>query len=424
MVSDGSNLTSLVTSQALHQSNSGHTSIVTSDGSNLELAESFPMVECPPLSLPTFPDANQTGRPSQARRLPARFRDMAPEPPLPVSAITEDTTLVESDTSAPQSTLPPVILHVFNTIRTSFNSFGIARDYCHRPSYDPDSFVSADQLSKSHNDEAPVPIPSTPYILPLPPWPWKNMSIWRMMMWMMTGSKQKSEAEVTRLANMLQADNFNPHDLRGFNAHTEMKRFDRSESALDESNPLRQDGWREPLVNILVPTQDCNPDGNGRQFTIGGLFHRPLTAVIRAIFAGEDAKWFHLTPFRRIWRSPVTGHEQCIYDELYTSDVWNEAHDTLQKQRCDNGCKLERAIAGLMFWSDAMHLAQFGNASAWPVYLFFGNQSKYLHACPTSGACHPIAFIPTVSLEAYLMTTSKPGNLIICSPSIASMHYH
>ena len=79
----------------------------------------------------------------------------------------------------------------------------------------------------------------------------------------MTGSKQKSEAEVTRLANMVQADNFDPHDLRGFNAHTEMKHFDRSESALDESNPLQQDGWRESSVNILIPTQERNPDGNG-----------------------------------------------------------------------------------------------------------------------------------------------------------------
>ena len=80
---------------------------------------------------------------------------------------------------------------------------------------------------------------------------------------MMTRSKQKSEAEVTQLANILQADDFDLHDLRGFNAHTEMKRFDRSESALDESNPLRQDGWRESSVDILVPTQERNPDGNG-----------------------------------------------------------------------------------------------------------------------------------------------------------------
>ena len=335
-----------------------------------------------------------------------------------------DATLVESDNSAPQSTLAHVILHVFDTIHTLFNSFGIACDYHHRPSHDPDLFVSIDQLLKSHDEEAPVPIPSAPHILPLPPWPWKNMSIWRIMTWMMTGTKQKSEAEVTWLANMLQSDNFDPHDLQGFNAHTKMKHFDRSESVLDESNPLWQDGWRESLVDILVPTQEHNLDGNGWWFTIGGLFHWPLTTVFHSVFADADAKWFHLTPFKQIWCSPVTGHEQHLYDELYTLDVWNEAHDTLQKQKHDDGCKLERVITGLMFWFDATHLAQFGSASTWPVYLFCGNQSKYLCACPTSGACHPVAFIPTVSLEAYLMTVSKHGNLIIHSPSIASAHYH
>ncbi|KIK72621.1 hypothetical protein PAXRUDRAFT_798128, partial [Paxillus rubicundulus Ve08.2h10] len=47
-----------------------------------------------------------------------------------------------------------------------------------------------------------------------------------------------------------------------------------------------------------------------------------------------------------------------------------------------------------MFWSDATHLAQFGQAKAWPIYLFFGNLSKYLRGSPSLGACHPIAFIP------------------------------
>ena len=103
----------------------------------------------------------------------------------------------------------------------------------------------------------------------------------------------------------------------------------------------------------------------------------------------------------------MTGAEQQLYDELYTSDAWNEAHDELQKQRRDDGCKLEKVIAGLMFWSDATHLAQFGSASAWPVYLFFGNQSKYLRLCPTSGACHPVAFIPTVGLKENLL---EPGD--------------
>jgi len=145
----------------------------------------------------------------------------------------------EPDDSAPQSmALPRVILHVFDTICTSFNHFGIACHYRHRPSYNPDAFVAIDQLSNSHNSEASIPIPSTPFALPSPPWPWKNMSVWSIMTWMMSGSRQKLEAEVTQLGNILQADHFDPRDLQGFDAHTEMKHFDTSESALDENNPL------------------------------------------------------------------------------------------------------------------------------------------------------------------------------------------
>ena len=222
------------------------------------------------------------------------------------------------------------------------------------------------------------------------------MGIWRLMTWMITGSRQKSEAEVTRLVHeVIQAEDFDHSHFDGFNAHTQMNHFDKSENATDAG--LRQDGWKESSVDILVPTRERDPDGNGQLFTIPGLFHCSLTSVIHAVFTVKAAKWFHLTPFTRIWKSPSTGQEQRLYDELYTSDAWIAAQDDLQKQQLDNGCTLERVIAGLMFWSDATHLAQFGNASAWPVYLFFGNQSKYIRGRPNSGACHPIAFIPTVS---------------------------
>lgn len=159
-------------------------------------------------------------------------------------------------------------------------------------------------------------------------------------------------------------------------------------------------------VDISVPTRERNPNGNGQPFSIPGLFLRPITAIVRAALAEKAAKWFHLTPFKQIWKSPLTGQEQHVYDELYTSDAWITAHNELQKQQRDDGCNLERVIARLMFWSDATHLAQFGSASAWPVYLFFGNQSKYVRGTPDSGACHPIAFIPSVSFVLFNMIHS------------------
>ena len=104
-----------------------------------------------------------------------------------------------------------------------------------------------------------------------------------------------------------------------------------------------------------------------------------------------------MVTLRQVWRLPAMG-EQLVYDELYMTDAWNEAQDEIQKQRRTDGCQLERVIAGIMLWSDSTQLAQFSHASVWPVYLFFGNLSKYACHTPNTQTCHPIAFIPPVSV--------------------------
>ncbi|KAL6308598.1 hypothetical protein BKA93DRAFT_822327 [Sparassis latifolia] len=58
--------------------------------------------------------------------------------------------------------------------------------------------------------------------------------------------------------------------------------------------------------------------------------------------------------------------------------------------------EMEIAIAPLMLWSDSTHLANFRSASLWPIYLFFGHLSKYIHSKPTSFAAHHLAYIPSL----------------------------
>jgi len=53
-------------------------------------------------------------------------------------------------------------------------------------------------------------------------------------------------------------------------------------------------------------------------------------------------------------------------------------------------------MIGMMIWSDSTHLTSFGTASLWPVYLYFGNQSKYTRAKPSEFAAHHLAYIPKV----------------------------
>jgi hypothetical protein len=91
-----------------------------------------------------------------------------------------------------------------------------------------------------------------------------------------------------------------------------------------------------------------------------------------------------------------------VQSELYTSPAFIQEHDKVQclpLHPDDQGCTRERVVAGLMFWSDSTHLASFGTAKLWPIYLMFANLSKYIRAMPKSGACHHLAYIPSVSLE-------------------------
>ena len=335
--------------------------------------------------------------PPRSRHLPARFHDLLPTPLVPVLP-----TAVEQP-----SIIRQVILHVFDSFHTQFNLWGIAREYRHCPSHDPDAFLSTKDLSNvtrsaleqvGHDPSARQEGPSPLRDNHTPPWPWANMLIWQVINWRLTGSTQKSSVEVNHLVHkVIQAEDFNILELDGFNAHTETSHLDAAERALPEDDPFGIDQWKTTNIEISVPTREKNPEGNGRAFCVEGLRYWLLTSVVRAVFAEALLKLFHLTPFKRIWRSPLTGCEQCVYDELYTSDAWIQAHDEIMKQRREDDCQLERVIAGMMFWLDATHLVQFGHASAWPIYLFFGNLSKYLRAEPAVRPCHPIAFIPQVS---------------------------
>ncbi|KIY52565.1 hypothetical protein FISHEDRAFT_35026, partial [Fistulina hepatica ATCC 64428] len=169
------------------------------------------------------------------------------------------------------------------------------------------------------------------------------------------------------------------------------------------AQPFR--GFSEVSVKIDIPSGDKSVDP--QPFYVPGLYCRKLTTLIEDAFAQPLADKFHFTPFRQyrdIPSPPNTSAEdemyfERIHGELYTSEDFVTEHDRVQRLDLhpdDKDCKLERVVAALMFWSDATHLADFGTAKLWPIYMFFGNLSKYERAKPTSGACHHLAYIPSL----------------------------
>lgn len=314
-------------------------------------------------------------------RLPRVFVDKLPSGLLPIPFV------------------PPivrrVILHVREYFRTQLNSFGILREYVHRrPSYDPDAHVAPEDLANFRTAacHAQMGEIQAQTANPPPPWPFDNMSVFLLMNWYHTGSYQKSEAEVTRLAKeVISAPDFRPQDLARFSAHQENNKLDNAVAAAT-TTPFSTDDWHEVSVEIEVPipVRNISP----QVFHVPGLHYRSIIQVIKATW--EAGTQFHLTPFRKIHVDSM-GKETRIFDEVYTSEAWEVAHDELQRQKSEPGCNLEKVIAGLMFWSDSTRLAQFGTASVWPLYMYFANLSKYTRAKPNSGACHHMAYIPSVS---------------------------
>jgi hypothetical protein len=345
---------------------------------------------------PTPPRLTATGRPYRQRKLPQKLRDLLPEPPVPVPLLPEPE----------EAPIRRVLLVVRDQLVTAANSFGIWRDYPRRPTTDPDASLSLGDLSNSYShrlDLSSLDLSRLPEPPPTPSdsdrpfyWPFQNSSIWRVMSWLNNGKTAKSEAEVTDFVQkvVLSLD-FDKNDLVGFSAHRENQRLDKALSA----DNLRSQ-FSETSVNILVPSGDVSIPA--QLFTVPGLLHQKLTSVICNAFNDPLAHLLHYSPFKLFHQNPVTKEEERVYSELYTSDAFHEAHEDLQRHGKlpldDPDCKREKIIAALMIFSDATHLANFGTAKAWPIYLMLGNLSKYLRSQPNSGAIYHLAYIPSVSL--------------------------
>ncbi|KAJ7458562.1 hypothetical protein FB451DRAFT_1142228 [Mycena latifolia] len=372
-----------------------------------------------PERAPTPPPPALTvhGRPIRAKRKTWKLLQQLPEPAPPVE------TVPLREDPAPDPASPPAESWVWKAIRTTVNGFGLYREYPSIPTYNPDEILTAEELSDipggTRANTATIPSQLTPFepeISPLPSspasapppvsskssnsvytGPFPNWSTMSLMTWQWTGSSTKSVEEMEKLVDVLQDPKFSKEDIMHFDVKRATAKFD-AHLANTTSSTVR-DGWKSVSVDIPVP------DGKRREsaaeaptFAVPGLFYRPLVEVIKSAVRDVGDRCFHYTPFKQFW-SPSPGSEpQRIYDEIYSSEAMVEAHTALQNQPREPDCTLERVVLSLMFWSDSTHLASFGDASLWPLYMFFGNQSKWLRVKPRSNVCHHVAYFPKVCL--------------------------
>jgi len=354
------------------------------------------------------PKISAAGRAVRKKRLTWKLLQQLPVPPSPLPEPLTAFQVIEpiSDISLPNSEV------VWRAIKTSCNYFGLYREYPNIPTHNPDNTlcllnlvdnsppITEMELSTSVSTPLSLqdPISSSSFSNANSFFPFKNSTIFGMMSWMWTGSSTKSIGEVKKLVDFLKSDDFKKDDLAGFDIHSETTKFDNYLERPASDNP--QDGWRESEVIIQVPDGKIHSKDSIPTFKVPGFHHRSLVDVIKTIYSDVASTSFHYMPFKSFWKDPSTPESvpQRVHDELYSSDAMIEAHMKLQQQPPEPGCTLERVVASLMLWSDSTHLANFGTASLWPLYLFSGNQSKWVRGKPNNASCHHVAYIPKVSI--------------------------
>ena len=227
--------------------------------------------------------------------------------------------------------------------------------------------------------------------------PFKNSTIFRLMNWYHSGS---GEMSVSRL-NSLVRDVINPSDfqkehLENFSAKRELECLDEED---DTSYPFSNENvWKVSTVTIPLPAEGVkHASEKAPVLEVPGVHHQKLVEVITTGFQDEAAEKFHNVPHHLYWKPTPESEPERVITKLFNSDAFiNEYKELLRNLPPSSGPYIETAIAAIMLWSDSTHLAEFGTASLWPIYLFFGNLSKYFRARPSDFAAHHVAYIPTI----------------------------
>ena len=361
------------------------------------------------------------------RRLPKRFRDMLPEPLLPLypqdveaplevnalgvnsgscpSTTTASTTpsspnpsFPQADLSAQPAQLPPKKCAVSISQKNSFGLFRLYDEGSVPTSGDPEDQSEADPLP-THRQE------SVSNIF----YPYPNESSWCIGDWYWNHGAQKSKQSFKNLVDIITSANFRSEDLYRTN-WTAIDRqlgslgtvHDHSQATPAATDPeewqAEDDGWMQRDITISVPFPHRVLHPSPRTYTVSHFYRRSLVSIIREALSDPiRCRLFRFKPYSLRWKRSCTVDDIGVYGELFSSQAFITAHRDLQDARLDStSCTLPRCIVALMFWSDTTQLTAFRDAKLWPLYVYFGNESKYRHCTPTANLCSHAAYFQTV----------------------------
>ena len=340
------------------------------------------------------------------RQLPKRYRDIAPEPPatLPPSSLQAIPEYMQVDPQfSSQESPAPATTPVRKILKSPHNVFGLFRQYyaTRFPDHDPEKHITPDDLNTSSD------LSSTPPAHSYAPYP--NLSSFLLGEWYWNGGEKKSQSSFKNLIKIVGHPDFRPEDVAGknwrfFDARLSGEHYKGSnEDDWEDERDSRPEGWIKTPITINVPFHKRMWQPGPQEFHAGFLHHRKLMSVIRErITRPSIHPHLHFEPYELFWQPNGLTEPVRVHGELYTSEAFIEAHNTLQESPPEPECDLPRVVLGLMFASDGTQLTSFSTAKLWPVYLTIGNESKDRRSKPSCHAFEHVAYLETVSEAFYV----------------------
>jgi hypothetical protein len=336
----------------------------------------------------------------EQRRLPERYRNVEPEPPVPLpstsSQILPEFVQAEPDASQCPQQKPPIPLsQVKKILQSACDGFGLFRKYY--ATRLPGNDALPDSSSNSLIDASLPTLPVDIY------YPYPNQSSFLLGEWYWNDGEKKSRSSFQNLLQIVGHPSFRPEDVSGKN----WLRIDAQLSGELLDDPNEKDGWIRTPVKISVPFHGRMLHPGPKDFDAGILHHRRLISVIKGKIS-QTSTHLHFEPYELFWRPNDATEPVRVYGELYTSEAFFEAHRILQESPGEPRCELPRVVLALMFSSDSTRLTAFSSAKLWPIYLVFGNESKDRRSKPSCHAFEHIAYLEMVCEVSFSELQRKP----------------
>lgn len=206
--------------------------------------------------------------------------------------------------------------------------------------------------------------------------------------WFWNGGGTKTRDDRQSLVDTILNPDFVPEDLRGIN-------WRKLDDQVANGHAMPGANWVMSDLHIALP---AGPNALPVPVTIPGFSHRPLVDMFRHDLATNPAVKTFQWEEHSLFVQPENPNDEprAIYCETYSSKRFRDACKQVQRIPRPAGEEMPYVVLGLMPASDSTHLSSFGNASTWPGYMMYSNQSKYIKAKPKAHAVHHFASFPKV----------------------------